>query len=103
MIIVSPERVPSCKEAELMIRVLLDKGAVVLAWHCKKRMKERDISMAQIINCLAKGRVTENPFRIYENGGGYETRVEKITAGEWLRVAVCLRFNQTLLVITAIN
>jgi len=66
-------------------------------------MEDRGITTPQIINCLLKGKATEPPFMVNENGGGYETRVEKGTAGDWLRVVVCLRFDQKLAIITAIN
>lgn len=68
-----------------------------------ERMQQRGITTPQILNCLLKGKVTELPFLVNENGGGYETRVEKGTAGEWLRVVVCLKFDQRLLIVTAIN
>jgi hypothetical protein len=99
----NPQKTLTRQEAEKTIRELVAQGAVVYTRHCKTRMAERGIVIPQILNCLAKGKVTEDPFLVYENGGGYETRVEKMTAGEWLRVAVCLRFDQSLLVITVIN
>ena len=40
---------------------------------------------------------------VNEYGGGYETRVEKGTAGDWLRVVVCMRFDQKLAIVTAVN
>jgi hypothetical protein len=101
--IVNIEKTPTTGEAEIMIRKLVQAGMIAWTTHCKNRMKERDITMPQIINCLLKGRVTEPPFFVSENGGGYETRVEKGTAGDWLRVAVCMRLDQQLAIITAIN
>lgn len=66
-------------------------------------MRQRGITTPQILNCLLKGKVTEPPFLVNENGGGYEARVEKGTAGEWLRVVVCMKVDQRLLIVTAIN
>lgn len=96
-------QVPSKVQAEKIIKELTARGEITWSVHCKERMKQRDITMPQIINCLLKGTVTEIPFYSHENGGGYETRVEKGTAGEWLRVVVCLKFSQKLLIVTAIN
>jgi hypothetical protein len=103
MSIVPLYKAPSSAEAESIIRELVVKGAICWSKHCKERMRERDINIQQILNCLSKGRVIEEPFLNHANGGGYETAVEKITAGENLKVVVCMKFSQTLLVITAIN
>lgn len=103
MSIVSLCQVPSRSEAESIIKKLAMDGKISWTKHCKDRMKERGITMPQIVNCLLKGCVTEEPFVNYSNGGGYETRIEKGTAGDGLRVVVCMKFNQTLLIITAIN
>lgn len=103
MVIVPLHKVPTRDEAKNIIRELAIGGNYCWSKHCKERMKERGITITQIVNCLVKGKVTEDPFLVYENGGGYETRVEKGAAGDWLRVVVCMQFNQTLLMITAIN
>lgn len=97
------QKSPNATEAEKIIQELVQKGAISWSRHCKERMRERGITIQQVTNCLSKGRVTETPFLSQENGGGYETRMEKITAGEWLRVAVCIKFTQRLLIITAIK
>ena len=78
---------------------------IEISWsrHCIERMRQRGITTPQILNCLLKGKVTEPPFLVNENGGGYETRIEKGTAGEWLRVVVCVKFDQRLLIVTAIK
>jgi len=101
--IVNIHKIPSPQEAEKIIRTLAQKGEISWSGHCKERMRQRGITTPQILNCLLKGKVTEPPFLVYENGGGYETRIEKGTAGEWLRVVVCMKFDQRLLIVTAIN
>lgn len=101
--IVSLQQTPSSVEAEKIIRTLAEQGAISWSKHCKERMKQRDITIPQVIHCLLKGKVFEEPFLTYENGGGYETSIEKVTAGDWLRIVVCLKFNQRLLIITAIK
>lgn len=101
--IISLQKTPSSKEAEEIIRKLVADGSISLSSHCRIRMKERDITMQQVMICLSKGRVTENPFLSHINGGGYETTVERTAAGDHLRVGVCLKFSQRALVITAIK
>jgi hypothetical protein len=75
--IVNINKIPSSAESGIIIRTLVQNGQITWTGHCKQRMKEREITIPQIINCLLKGRVTEPPFLVNENGGGYETRVEK--------------------------
>jgi len=62
--------------------------------------KERDITIQQVLHCLLKGKVSEEPHISYINEGGYETAIEKQTAGVWLRVVVCIKFTERLLIIT---
>jgi len=98
--IVPLHKIPSRLEAESIIKDLVSKGAICWSKHCKERMKERGITMPQILNCLSKGRVTDEPFLNHANGSGYETAIEKGTAGELLRVVVCIKFSEKLLIIT---
>ncbi len=102
-IIIPLQKTPSSKEAEAIIRKLVTVGKISLSNHCKERMKERNITIQQVMICLSKGRVTENPFLSHTNGGGYETTVERTVAGDNLRIGVCLKFSQRILVITAIK
>lgn len=101
--IVDMQKTPSLSEAERIIRTLTEKGEIGWSRHCIERMKQRGITTPQVLNCLLKGKVTETPFLTHENGGGYETRVEKGAAGDWLRVVVCLKFEQRVLIVAAIK
>src|SRR5579872_226999 len=98
--IVPLHKAPSRSEAESIIKELTSRGAIRWSRHCNERMKERDITMQQILNCLSKGKVVEEPFLSHKDGGGYETAIEKCTAGDWLRVVVCIKFNEKLLIVT---
>jgi hypothetical protein len=44
----------------------------------------------------------EEPYQMYDNGGGYRVTLEKRTAGRYLRVVATLKYTQRLLVITAL-
>ena len=100
MEIVKLRKAPTRQEAESIIRELASEGNIRWSKHSKDRMIERGITMPQILNCLSKGKVTEEPFFNHTNGGGYETAIEKDTAGEWLRVVVCIKLNEKLLIVT---
>lgn len=78
--IVPLQKIPSRFEAEEIIKKLVADSKISLSGHCKMRMKERDITIQQVMTCLSKGKVTENPFLTHVNGGGYETTVERTVA-----------------------
>lgn len=69
MSIVPLLKLPSRTEAESIIRELAAQGKISWSKHCKQRMKERDITTPQILNCLLKGKVTEEPFLNLAHGG----------------------------------
>jgi len=96
-------KIPSRAEAEEIIRKLAASGDLSLSKHCKIRMEEREITIQQIMTCLLKGRVIDEPFLTHRNGGGYETTMERRAAGDELKIGVCLKFSQRILVITAIK
>lgn len=96
-------KIPSRYEVERMIKKLTENGQISLSGHCKKRMNERDITIQEIIVCLLKGKVIEDPVLSHRQGGGYETTVERFVAGTYLKIGICLKFNQRILVITAIK
>ena len=61
MNIVPLHRIPSKLEAEKILRELTAKGMVSLSKHARERMIKRKINFQQVLICLAKGKVTENP------------------------------------------
>ncbi len=105
MNIVPLHKTPSKVEAQQIVRELATKGLVFWSRHAKERIKERRISTQQVLICLAKGKVVDNPILANKKGnlGGYEIVIERLTAGDYLRVVVCLRLSQTALVVTAMK
>lgn len=103
--VVPLHKIPTKLEAQNIIRELVDKGMVSWSMHAKERMRERGINMQQILTCLAKGKITEEPILANKRGneGGYEITIERSTAGDYLRVVACLKFSQTALVVTAMK
>lgn len=100
--IVPLKRIPNKKEAEAIIRKLAVEGKIGFHEHARKNMKKRKITTLQILKCLEKGTLLEEPFTSHSHKG-YETSLERSVAGDWIKVVVCLRWSQDLLVITAIN
>lgn len=97
MDIVPLRELPSKHEARNIIRKLVSEGKVKFHLHTKKRP---EITTPQILNCLKKGEVVEEPTQNLSDKG-WQTAVEGRAAGSFLRVVVCMRWSQDLLVITS--
>jgi hypothetical protein len=99
MTVVPLHKPPSRKQAQIIIRKLAGEGKVHFDRHSNKRKKQRKISDVQILTCLSKGYVTEDPFVNYPRKG-WETSVQGSAAGQQIKVVVCLRWKNDLLVVT---
>lgn len=99
--IIPLEKPPTKQEAEDIIKALAEQDKISWTSHSKERMLERDITIPAIKNCLEKGAVTEEPYRVNEYGGGYRITIEKRTVGKFLQVVLTLKYTQRLLIITA--
>lgn len=95
-------KTPTKAEVKAIVSCLVRADKVSWTKHSKARMNERDITIPEVIHCLEKGLVMDEPYQVYDNGGGYRVTLEKRTAGRHLRVVVTLKYTQRLLVITAI-
>lgn len=102
MDVVAWKTFPTKQKAQSKIRELVERGCIRWSKQAKERMQQREVTMPQIINCLLKGSITELTYS-YRAGGGYEARIERVTAGDMLRVVVCLKWNEELLIITVIT
>ena len=89
------------KQAKQAIRDCVATSSFKLSKHAQQRMKQRSITMMQIVNCLKKGEVTEDLY-MSPHYNGWNTTIEKMTAGRYLRLPVCLTWRQDVLIITAI-
>jgi len=90
---------PNKREAQDIIRKLAAEGQVFFHPHIRKA-KRRKITTLQILNCLKKGQVDEEPTQNFSHKG-WQTAIVAQIAGARLRVVVCLRWSQDALVITA--
>lgn len=105
MSIVPLYKILSRVEAEKILRELTANGMVSWSKHARERMAERKVTFQQVLTCLAKGKIIDEPVFANKGGdeAGYEITVERSAAGEYLRVGVCLRFSQLANVITVIK
>ena len=99
MNIVPLVKCPTKKEAQEIIRRLVEEGQVHFHPHALKRKRGRNISDMQILKCLSTGHVAEEPVQNLSHKG-WETAVQGKVTGETLRVAVCIRWKQDVLVVT---
>jgi len=94
--------VPSQKEAQNTISQLAQNGKIKWTKHAKERMEERGVSILQVINCLLKGRITS--IDQYKDDVGFKVGLERIVAGEKIRVVVFLESNNTVVkIVTVMN
>lgn len=105
MIIVPLHKIPTKSVAQRILRELVAEGAVTWSKHARERMSERRVTSQQVLTCLAKGKITEEPVMANKSGsdGGYDITVERQTAGDYIRVGVCLQFSQNARVTTVIK
>ena len=84
----------------MLIRSFAESGKIKFHNHAEMRKRKRKITTLQILNCLKKGYVCEEPH-IDLGHKGWMTAVTGSVAGDMLKVAVCLRWEQDALVITS--
>jgi len=65
-----------------------DSGRVFITPHAKKRMRERKITLTQILDCLRNGAVSEPAHANLQ--GNYQCTLTRRNAGDLVRVAVAL-------------
>ena len=65
----------------------VDSSRVFLTHHASARMRERRITLTQVLRCLRMGRISEGPAPDTMKGG-WKCTVEHYTAGEQIGVAV---------------
>lgn len=98
MEIIPFKKPPSKPEAQTIIRKLAEEGKVEFHPHSHKG-KRRKISSLQALNCLRTGFVDEEPTQNLSHMG-WQTAVVGSAAGNYIRVVVCLRWAQNLLIVS---
>lgn len=71
-----------------------DSARVRVTEHAFQKMKERGITLKQVLNCLKSGNISEGPYQ----EAGKETwkcNVDGISAGQFIRVVVAIDMRVT--------
>ena len=68
--------------------IVADSDRVVLTKHAKKRMRQRRISLVQVLVCLRKGRIVEPAHTTIQ--GDWKATLEHHYAGDAVRVSVAI-------------
>ncbi len=86
----------------LIREIAQDSSRVIVTAHARMRMRERRISLSQVLSCLQKGQIAENPA--LDPRGNWACAVRWRHAGDYMKVAVAIkqdpRTGQKLIVIT---
>ena len=70
------------------VKSLVSDERVFYSTHAKKRMRERDITFVQILNCLEKGKIEEV---VHQNiKGNWQATLGYFTGGDYVKVAACI-------------
>jgi hypothetical protein len=85
---VKPLKLSDHSFTKMLRAIAVDSDRVVLTKHAKKRMKQRRISLAQVLVCLRKGRIVEPAHMTIQ--GDWKATVEHHYAGDAVRVSVVI-------------
>ncbi|KAA8731010.1 DUF4258 domain-containing protein [Acinetobacter qingfengensis] len=69
-----------------------DTSKIKLTSHARERMKERCISLKQIVCCFEHGDITEGPYM--NTRGNCQLNVSVRTAGEYITATVAIKISE---------
>lgn len=78
----------AARALEILRAVSKDSSRVFFTDHADRQMAKRKIGRTQVLRCLQRGRIVENPFRSLK--GSWEMAVEAVAAGSTVHVACAL-------------
>lgn len=84
----TPFRMSAARALEIVREAAADSARVFFTGHAEARMKKRRITRTQVMRCLKTGTFTEGP--ILGLKGNWECRLECLTAGEHIGVALAI-------------
>ena len=70
-----------------------DSSKVFLTDHVRKRMKQRKITLPQILCCMEHGQFEEGPYR--ETNGSWKMKLSVVSAGDVISAVVVLDYDDT--------
>lgn len=68
-----------------------DSSKVFLTDHVRKRMKQRKITLPQILCCMEHGQFDEGPYR--ETNGSWKMKLSVVSAGDVISAVVALDYD----------
>ncbi len=71
-----------------------DSSRVFFTAHARARMRQRRISITQVLRCLRRGKISEGPAPDVMKGG-WKCTVEHYTAGEQIGVSVGIETTES--------
>jgi len=83
--------------------IVQDSGRVAFTNHAKLRMVQRNITRKQVIECLPRSRIIEEPHRTPR--GNWKMKVEGPTIDDWIEVVLVFEINSNgdyILIVTVI-
>ena len=60
--------------------------------HFRQRLRERDITMRQVLSTLRKGKITDGPES--DEYGDFRVKLKRYVAGKIIQVVVALNFGK---------
>lgn len=94
-------KAPSRQEFRNAALVCLDEGRMALSQHCRHRMIERNVNMAEIRAGIRHGRVAEDPY--LDIKGRWRSVMARAEETGSLEIAVAIDIERGLIVITVIR
>lgn len=95
---VLPFRLSRTQALRLIREAAEDTGRIILTRHAELRMRQRRITMTQVIACLRKGVITEGPA--LDIKGCWACRIERPVAGDDVKVALTIDPVARVIIIT---
>jgi Domain of unknown function (DUF4258) len=96
----NPVQLPLSKPKALaLVRELAgDSGNIIFRPHALQRMKQRRVTPKMVLQCLLLGVIVEGP--VFSLKGTWEMAMQRMAAGERLRVALAIDLPSRLIIIT---
>jgi hypothetical protein len=77
---------------QLVREIAKDSARVIFTRHVELKMRQRRITLPQVLRCLAQGQVAEGPARDVK--GNWTMTLEVLSAGELVTVVAALARNK---------
>ena len=86
------------KALSLVRELAGDSGNIIFLPHASKRMRQRHVTAKMVLECLLRGVIVEGP--VLSLKGTWELAMQRMAAGERLRVALAIDLPSRLIIIT---